>query len=154
MNRTLLSYSDFPLGRAFKLGPRLITQQEMIDFAAKYDPQPFHIDPSSKEAQDVGGLIASGWHTCAIVMRLMCDSYLLNSASQGSGGLDEVRWLKPVRPGDVLSGTATVADRRRSSSRPNLGILTFEYAMHNQHGDDVISIKGMGMIDVLESETL
>ena len=81
-------------------------------------------------------------------MRMMCDAYLLDSASQGSGGLDEVRWLKPVRPGDTLTGEAVVLDRRISSKRPKLGLVMFQYSLQNQNGETVITIKGMGMLDV------
>lgn len=144
----MLTYEDFTSGRSFPLGPRTITAEEIIDFAEKYDPQPFHLEPESDQAKTVGGLIASGWHTCAITMRMMCDAYLLDSASQGSGGLDEVRWHRPVRPGDTLTGEAVVLDRRISSKRPTLGLVTFQYSLQNQHGDAVITIKGMGMLDV------
>ena len=144
----MLTYEDFTLDRRFPLGPRTITAEEIISFAQKYDPQPFHLEAESEQASSVGGLIASGWHTCAITMRMMCDAYLLDSASQGSGGLDEVRWLKPVRPGDTLTGEAVVLDRRVSSKRPTLGLVMFQYNLQNQNGETVITIKGMGMLDV------
>lgn len=144
----LLTYEDFTLGRSFPLGPRTISAEEIISFAEKYDPQPFHLDPESEQAKTVGGLIASGWHTCAITMRMMCDAYLLDSASQGSGGLEKVSWLRPVRPGDTLTGEAVVLDRRVSSKRPTLGLVTFQYSLQNQNGETVITIEGMGMLDV------
>lgn len=131
-----------------QLGPYAVTEQEIIHFAGEFDPQPFHLDGNSQQAVETGGLIASGWHTCAIVMRMMCDAYLLDTASQGSGGLDQVRWLKPVRPGDVLTGTATVLGARISSSKPNLGLVQMEYKAENQYSETVIIIHGMGMIDV------
>ena len=144
----MLTYEDFTLGRSFSLGPKTITAEEIISFAERYDPQPFHLEAESEQAETVDGLIASGWHTCAITMRMMCDAYLLDSASQGSGGLEEIRWLRPVRPGDTLSGEAIVLDRRISSRRPNLGLVTFQYSLQNQNGETVITIKGMGMLDV------
>ncbi|MEE9313219.1 MAG: MaoC family dehydratase [Rhizobiaceae bacterium] len=148
----MLSYDDFPIGRSFKLGPHLITAEEIIEFAQEFDPQPFHLDGNSEQAKQVGGLIASGWHTCSIFMRMLCDAYILDSASQGSAGLEDVRWLKPVRPADTLSGSATVISRRVSKSNPRLGLVGFDYTLENQHGETVMKIAGMGMIDTLSSK--
>lgn len=141
-------YHDFPVGRVLQLGPYRVTAEEIVEFAAEFDPQPFHLDGNSKQAELTGGLIASGWHTSAILMRMMCDAYLLDTASQGSGGLDQVRWLKPVRPGDTLSGTATVTGCRISKSRPELGLVDFEYDLRNQNDETVMRVTGMGMINV------
>ncbi len=149
MTRT---YEDFPLGWEIAFEPRAITAEEIIAFASRYDPQPFHTDATSEQARQVGGLIASGWHTCSILMRMMCDAYLLDTASQGSGGLEEVRWLQPVRAGDILSGTATVKERRISKSNPRLGIVKFEYAIRNQRDEPVMRVTGMGMVDVADPE--
>ncbi len=144
----MLTYEDFTPGRVFQLGPRKVSAEEIIEFAEEFDPQPFHIDAGSEQAAQVGGLIASGWHTCSIFMRMLCDSYLLDTASLGSAGLDEVRWLRPVRPGDILSGSATVTDRRVSSKRANLGLVSFDYELHNQQDQPVMTIRGMGMMEV------
>jgi len=144
----LLTYEDFTIGREFPLGPKTISKQEIIEFAQNYDPQPFHLDGDSQQAQLVGGLIASGWHTSSILMRMLCDAYLLDTQSQGSGGLDEVKWTLPVRPGDTLSGAAKVLSRRISKSKPELGIVGFEYKLENQNGEQVIHVTGMGMINV------
>lgn len=146
----MLTYEDFPVGRVLPMGPKTVTEAEMIAFAEKYDPQPFHTDPDSEMAADVGGLIASGWHTCGIMMRMICDAYLLESASMGAPGLDEVRWLLPVRPGDVLTGTTTVLDRRVSKSRPTLGLLTLQYELKNQKGETVMLTRGTGMMATKE----
>ena len=142
----MLSFEDFPVGWSRSLGPRVVGEDEIVAFARVFDPQPFHTDPSSPEAGRMGGLIASGWHTCALTMRMMCDAYLLETRSQGSAGLDSVRWLAPLRPGDALSGEAEVTDARRSRSMPGLGLLTFRYTLRNQEGTDVIAIEGNGMI--------
>ncbi|MEM1040714.1 MAG: MaoC family dehydratase [Pseudomonadota bacterium] len=142
----LLTFEDFPEGKEFPLGPVTVNAEDIIDFATQFDPQPFHIDPDSQQAAQVGGLIASGWHSCALLMRMMCDSYLLHSASDGSSGLDEVRWLKPVRPGDTLSGTSTVVSSRLSKSNPERGIIIFRYEVRNQHGDVVMEVSGSGMV--------
>lgn len=148
----MLTYKDFPVGRIIELQPKTVSEEEIIEFAKEFDPQPFHIDPDSKEAQEMGGLIASGWHTSSMLMKMMCDSYLLQSASQGSPGLEEVRWHKPVRPGDTLSGTAEVVDARLSKSRPTLGLIMFHYHMKNQNDETVMTVRGLGMIDAEVSE--
>ncbi|MEM8750752.1 MAG: MaoC family dehydratase [Pseudomonadota bacterium] len=143
----MLTYEDFPVGKSFPLGPRKITAEEIIAFAERYDPQPFHLDGESEQATAVGGLIASGWHTCSILMRMMCDAYLLNTASQGSGGLDKIKWLRPIRPDDTLTGAATVMGRRVSKSNPGLGLINFAYTIQNQHAEPVLEVTGMGMVD-------
>ncbi len=148
----MLTYDDFTLDRSFPLGPRTISEEEILEFAKEFDPQPFHLDANSEQAKQVGGLIASGWHTCSILMRMLCDSYILESASQGSGGLDRVRWTKPVRPGDTLSGAATVTSRRVSKSNPKLGLVGFEYTLQNQHAETVMITTGMGIIDTIEEK--
>lgn len=139
------SFKDFTVGRVFDLPPHTISAEEIIEFASEFDPQPMHTDPSSEQAKQIGGLIASGWHTSSILMRMICDGYLLESPSQGSPGLEEVRWLKPVRPGDTLTATAEVLDSRVSRSRPSIGIVTFLYSMANQDGEEVLRTKGVGM---------
>ncbi|MGI9364398.1 MAG: MaoC family dehydratase [Rhizobiaceae bacterium] len=141
----MLSFDDFTAGRVFELPPHTITSEEIVEFASEYDPQPFHMDAESSQAQLVGGLISSGWHTCSILMRMICDGYLLNSTSQGSPGLEEIRWLRPVRPGDTLRASAEVVESRRSKSKPDLGIVTFVYRMENQHGDPVMRTRGIGL---------
>ena len=139
------SFKDFTAGRVFDLPPHTISAEEIIEFAGEFDPQPMHTDPDSDQAKQIGGLIASGWHTSSILMRMICDGYLLDSPSQGSPGLEEVRWLKPVRPGDTLTATAEVLDSRVSRSRPSIGIVTFLYSMTNQDGTEVLRTKGVGM---------
>lgn len=146
MTGDLLTFEDFPVGTVFPLGPVTVTAQDIIEFATEFDPQPFHTDPTSQQAAQVGGLIASGWHTCSLLMRMMCDAYLLRSTSQGSSGLDEVRWLRPVRPGDVLSGTSTVTASRLSRSNPTRGIVIFRYEIANQNGEPVMEVSGSGMV--------
>ena len=141
----MLTFEDFSVGREFDLPPHTITAEEIVEFAQEFDPQPFHLDGNSEQAKQVGGLIASGWHTSSIMMRMICDGYLLDSPSQGSPGLEEVRWLNVVRPGDTLSATAEVTASRVSKSNPAIGIVSFVYRMHNQRGEDVMRTKGVGM---------
>ena len=146
------TFEEFTVGRIFELPPYTITEQEIVEFAQEFDPQPFHLDGSSEQAQQVGGLIASGWHTSSIMMHMICDGYLLDSPSQGSPGLEEVRWLNVVRPGDTLSAEAEVTASRVSKSRPELGIVSFSYRMWNQHGEDVLRTKGVGMFSTSSEE--
>lgn len=144
----MLTLKDFPVGKVLPLGPRTVTVDEIIEFAREFDPQPFHLDANSEQAKAVGGLIASGWHTSSLLMAMMCESYLLDTASEGSGGLDEVRWHIPVRPDDVLSGTATVLSSRVSKSKPDIGLVNFDYVLNNQAGEKVLTVQGMGMVKV------
>ena len=145
-------FEEFEVGRIFQLPSRQITEKEIIEFAQEFDPQPFHLDGGSEQAQQVGGLIASGWHTSSILMRMICDGYLLDSPSQGSPGLEEVRWLNVVRPGDTLSAEAKVTASRVSKSRPEIGIVSFDYRMWNQRGEDVLRTRGVGMFSTSSEE--
>lgn len=147
----MLTFEDFETGRVFKLGPHTISAEEIVEFAIQFDPQPFHVDENSPEAKAMGGIIASGWQTCGLIMRMMCDSYLLNTASQGSAGLEEIRWILPVRPGDTLSGTSTVTGQRLSRSQSALGIVSFDYELKNQDGKPVALIQGTGFVKTKEA---
>ena len=138
-------WEDFPTGRVVELGSVVVDEAEVLAFARRYDPQPFHVDPEAAKASIYGGLIASGWHTCAMVMRLMCDSHILESASLGSPGVDKIRWLKPVRPGDTLTGRMVVTEARASQSKPDRGTVYSRWEIFNQHGEQVMSMEGMGM---------
>lgn len=143
----MLTYEDFPQGRIIELLPYTVTAADIVAFAEEFDPQDFHLDGDSEQAQQVGGLIASGWHTCSILMRMMCDSFLLETASQGSPGLEEIRWFTPVRPGDVLTGTSQVLSNRVSKSKPYLGLVRFTHSLKNQDDVTVMSISGLNMIN-------
>ncbi|WP_370193707.1 MULTISPECIES: MaoC family dehydratase [Aurantimonas] len=132
------TYEDFTEGLEIDLGPYPVTRDEVIEFAREFDPQPFHLDEEAAKDTLLGGLSASGWHSCAMMMRMMADAYILDSSSQGSPGVDYVRWKRPVRPGDVLHGTARVLSRRLSSKRPTLGILKITTDLRNQTGETVL----------------
>jgi acyl dehydratase len=120
-------WEDFTPGAVAIYGPRLVTREEIVAFAAEFDPQPMHLDEAAAANTLLGGLGASGWHTCCLLMRLITEGFLLDSASMGAPGVDEVRWLKPVRPGTQIRVRATVVDKRVSSSRPEMGFVKFEY---------------------------
>jgi acyl dehydratase len=120
-------WEDFEPGSVTVYGPRLVTREEIVAFAAEFDPQPMHLDEAAAANTLLGGLGASGWHTCCLLMRLITEGFLLDSASMGAPGVDEVRWLKPVRPGTQIRVRVTVVDKRVSSSRPEMGFVKFQY---------------------------
>jgi len=138
-------WEDFKAGETFAMGERRVERDEVIAFARDFDPQPFHIDEAAAKQSIYGGLIASGWHTVGMVMRMMCDSYLNRSASLGSPGVDNVRWLKPVRPGDTIRAQRTVVEARASQSRPDMGLVKSRWEVFNQHGELVMTMEGYGM---------
>jgi acyl dehydratase len=133
-----LTFEDFPVGRTFDLGVKDVLESEVLEFARAYDPQPFHLDRAAAQKSILGGLSASGWHTCAMLMRMIFDAYLKDTASLGSPGLEQVRWRRPVLAGDRLTGTSRVIEARRSSSRPGLGILRIVHELKNQNDEVVI----------------
>jgi acyl dehydratase len=134
------AYEDFEPGREFRFGSYAVTAEEIIEFARQFDPQPFHLDEDAGRASLLGGLAASGWHVCAIFMRLVFDACLAGSTSQGAPGVDYVKWRKPVIAGDVLTGRSVVLERRRSKSRPAMGLVSCRYEIVNQHGELVCEL--------------
>ena len=138
-------WEDFKVGDRTVLGTKTLTEDEIIGFAKQFDPQVFHVDKAKAEQSYFGGIIASGWHTCSIAMRLMCDAYLNDSASIGSPGVDNIRWLKPVRPGDTLRVERVFLESRPSSSKPDIGIVKSRWEAFNQHNEMVMSMEGIGM---------
>lgn len=141
----ILFWEDFTVGMFIDLGERSVSQDDIIAFASQFDPQPFHVDEAAARESMFGGLIASGWHTCSLLMRLMCDGYLLRSASLGSPGVEQIRWLRPVRPGDVLRGRMSVLETRVSQSKPDRGVVRSLFELFNQRGELVMSMEGWGM---------
>ena len=138
-------FEDFEVGKAIEVGSRTVSEEEILDFAKKFDPQPFHVDREAAAKSIYGGIIASGWHTCGLMMRLMVDGFLREAASLGSPGIDEIRWVKPVRGGDTLYVTTTALEVRPSSSKPDRGIIVTLWQAKNQHGELVATVKGMGL---------
>jgi len=136
------SFEDFHNDDVIEVGSLIVTQDEIIAFARQYDPQPFHIDPNAAAISIYGGLIASGWHTVSLFMRLIVNAVLVDSTSLGSPGVEELRWPLPVRPGDTLSGQMVVLETRVSNSRPTMGILRWRGEMRNQEGRLVLSVLG------------
>ena len=138
-------FEDYTVGETAEFGDYLVTEEEVVSFARRYDPQPFHIDPQAAAESIYGGLIASGWMTGAVMMRMLVDHFISTLSSMGSPGIDELRWVRPVRPGDRLHVRVTVLDTRRSQSKPDRGVVRVHQEAINQDGDVVMSIKGMGM---------
>jgi acyl dehydratase len=129
-----LVFEDFPPGHFGTFGPRRVTREEIIAFAAEFDPQPMHLDEEAAKRSMLNGLSGSGWHLCSIVMRMMFDFYVSRTASLGSPGVNEMRWLAPFRPGDDLTIDVDVAEARVSRSRPDTGIVTFKCRVRNAAG--------------------
>jgi acyl dehydratase len=147
MSEEALSYfEDAVIGRRNEVGTHTITAEEIVRFAGEFDPQPFHVDPEAAARSPYGGLIASGWHTCALAMRAICDGFLRNAASFGSPGVDEIRWRRPVRPGDTLTCFSTVLEARPSRSKPDRGIVVSQTEMVNQRGETVMTMRGMSLM--------
>jgi acyl dehydratase len=138
-------WEDFPVGQVREFGAYEVTRDAVLAFAREFDPQPFHLDDDAAAASLFGRLAASGWHTCAMAMRMMCDGYLLESASLGSPGLDKLSWTKPVHPGDTLHMRLEVLEARPLASRPEVGLVRSRWDVMNQHNDTVLTMEGYGM---------
>jgi acyl dehydratase len=139
-------FEDFSVGHVAELGPRLVTREEIVTFAGQFDPQPMHMDEEAAKHSMLGGLAASGWHTCSIMMRMIVDGFLIGVASMGAPGIDEVKWLKPVRPGDRLTVRGTVKSVRASQSRPDRGFVSLFWEVTNDRGELVMTLQCPQMI--------
>ena len=141
-----LYWEDFKPGRTFEHGPRRMPRDEMMAFAAEFDPQPMHLDEAAARETMLGGLAASGWYVCCILMRMCVDAFLGQSASMGAPGVDEVKLLRPVRPDDELTLRATVLETRASKSRPDMGFVRFEFVMSDTQDRQVVVLTTSLMI--------
>ena len=152
MTRTVppaqLHFEDFPVGEVVSYGRYEVTVEEIVAFAREFDPQPFHLDAAAAGESILGGLAASGWHVCAIFMRMMYDGYLAETASMGSPGIDEVKWLKPVHAGEVLRCRRTTRAARISATRPEMGLVTFQWELFNAAGEKKTDIVGTSIVTV------
>jgi acyl dehydratase len=138
-------WEDMDVGQVIDLGSLSPTAEDIVAFATQFDPQPFHLSEEAGKASVFGGLCASGWHTCSLAMKLMVTNFLHQSSSLGSPGLDNIRWIKPVFPGDTLSLRQTVLEKRPMSKRADVGLLRTQWEMFNQHGAQVLHMEGYGM---------
>lgn len=137
---------DYTPGEVLEVGSVSISEEEIIEFARRYDPQPYHTDPQAARQSTFGGLIASGWHTCALVMRVLVDHYISRVAGLGASGIEDLRWLQPVRPGDRLAVRVTVLETRRSRSKPDRGVIRARFDVRNQNDVPVMSMESTGML--------
>ena len=139
-------FEDFAPGDVIELGGRTITKEGIVAFAREFDPQPFHTDEAAATRSIYGGLLASGWHTGSLAMRILYDGLLKDTMSLGSPGIDELRWLKPVRPGDTLSLRMTILETIPSRTKPDRGLVRSLMEMRNQHGEVVLTIRGLSLL--------
>lgn len=138
-------WEDLEAGKARDLGTVSVSAQEIKDFARQFDPQPFHINEAAGQRSIFGNLCASGWHTCALAMKLTVENFLNESSSMGSPGLENLRWLKPVYPGDTLRLQQTIVESRPLRTRPDTGMVRSVWDMFNQNGEKVLHMEGYGM---------
>ncbi|MCX5909260.1 MAG: MaoC family dehydratase [Deltaproteobacteria bacterium] len=146
-------FEDYVPGEVHESGSIEADEKEIIAFAQRFDPQPFHLDPVAARESIYGGLIASGWHTACLMMRLLVDHYISRVASLGSPGIDDLRWLKPVRPGDVLSVRVTILEAKRSRSKPDRGIVHSYIEVLNQDREIVMTVKTMNLLRCRDEST-
>lgn len=140
-------WEDFPAGKSHEFGGMTVDRDEIIQFAKRYDPQPFHVDEDAARRSAFGGLIASGWMTAGLAMRMACDAFWSRAASLGSPGVENLKWTKPVRPGDTLSVRLTVLESRPLKSKPNVGLLKNRWEVLNQHREVVMQMEGFAMLE-------
>ena len=143
-----MKFAEFHAGQVIEAGPYEVSEEEIVRFATAYDPQWFHTDAQAARGGRFEGLIASGWHTCGIAMRLVADAALAGSESFASPGLAYVKWPHPVRPGDRLNVRATVVETRRSKGNAGLGILRWRWQLFNQHGTEVLDLEATSLFDL------
>jgi len=152
MSENLRHFEDFEVGETCRFGRYEVTREEVLEFAGKYDPQPFHLDDEAAAKTHFGRLAASGWHTCSMTMAMMVENRRHEPvAALGAAGIDELRWLRPVYPGDVLSCETELLEKRRSKSKPGMGILKSRTATFNQHGEKVLEMVSIIMIRTREA---
>jgi acyl dehydratase len=137
-------WEDFAIGDSTDFGPVTVSEEEIVEFATRFDPQPFHVDAEAAAQTPFGGLIASGWHTTALFMGMFVRAVLLDSASLGSPGVEEIRWTAPVRPGDTLTGRTTITDVQPSAKNPKRGTVFTTNEVFNQDGALVLTLKARG----------
>lgn len=134
-------FEDFKPGWVAEFGPRVVSREEILSFATEFDPQPMHLDEEAARHTMLGGLSASGWHTCCLMMRMIADGFILNSSSMGANAIEEVKWHAPVRPGDALTVRTTVLETRVSKSRPSMGIVSMLFEVFTGTGQKVMTMK-------------
>ena len=145
MKKKMIYFEDLKIGQKIKLGSINVSKKEIISFAEKFDPQPFHTNEIKAKESIFGGLCASGWHTCSLFMRILYDGFLINSAALGSPGMDAIRWLKPLRPGETITGIGEVIKKTPSKSRPEIGSLIINYEVFNKNNELIMTLIGISI---------
>jgi acyl dehydratase len=145
-----VSYEDLEVGKTYDVGSHTFTRDEIVQFASQFDPQPFHVDDAAGAASMFGGLAASGWHTCSVMMGMLVRNMLNGSTSMGSPGIDDIRWYKPVLVGDTITMTNTVLGKRLSASKPDRGIVETQWEGMNQRGETAITVRSKAMFGLRE----
>lgn len=140
-----VSYEDLEVGKSYEVGSHTFGREEIVQFAQQYDPQPFHLSEAAGEASHFGALVASGWHTCSVMMGMLVRNFLEGSTSMGSPGIDGIRWIKPVRVGDTLTMTNHIVSKRVSESKPDRGIVETRWEGRNQHGETVVTVSSKAL---------
>jgi acyl dehydratase len=140
-----LSYEDLEVGKSYVVGSHTFTREEVVRFAEQFDPQPFHVDEAAAAASMFGGLVASGWHTCSVMMGMLVRNFLAGSTSMGAPGVDNISWIKPTRVGDTLTMTNTILSKRVSASKPDRGIVETRWEGVNQHGETVVTVQAKSL---------
>ena len=143
-----MNIDEYKVGDVIPLGTHVVTKEEIIEFAEEFDQAPFHLDEQAARDTLLGGLSASGWHVCGILMRLICDKYLLESGSQGSPGVEYCKWLKPTLAGDRLTGTSTLVSKRYSETKSGYVIATLLHKLKNQRNEPVLEMSNVGFYRV------
>jgi len=145
----MLYFEDIVVGKKSSFGHYEVTREEVLDFAQKYDPQPFHLDDDAAAQTHFGRVSASGWHTCAMTMRMLVENMLATKqAGLGSPGIDEIRWLKPVFPGDTLRVESEILSKKQSQSKPEMGSMRGQTKVLNQNDEVVMTLVSIGLIRV------
>ena len=148
-----LSYEDLEVGKRYVIGSHTFERDEVVHFAEQFDPQPFHVSEAAGEASMFGGLVASGWHTCSVMMGMFVRNFLKDSTSMGSPGVDEIRWLKPTRVGDTLTMTHAILSKRISASKPDRGIVETQWEGHNQHGELIVTVRSKALFGLRNAKS-
>lgn len=148
----LLYFEDFPPGEIREYGDRIVTAEEIVKFARRFDPQPFHLDEAAARDSQAGGLIASGWHTAALLARMNCDGFILRSAIRAAPEVEELKWVKPVRPGDRLRVRRATLSARASGSPPEIGLVEFLFEVLNQANEVVMTQRSVVFLGLRAAE--
>lgn len=146
MEKNIIYFEDLNEGDNYSLGPIFVSKKEILEFANKYDPQVFHIDEKKAKESLFGGLCASGWHTCSLYMKMLCDGFIKNLASLGSPGMNQIRWIKPLFPNQNITGKVTIISKTPSRSKPNIGSLITDSEVYNNKKEIIMTLQSISIV--------